>query len=609
MHRTTHTTVRRRHSVLTALTLSSVMTLAACGGAGPVGDDPIDEEHAGFGTGKADGLAPGSDEAAAVLALVNHPDTDLDILDIDARLHKTAATNIIAHRNGPDGVFGTADDDTFGDLAELDAIKFVGPTALSRLLEYAIAEGFMPTPGDDDDDDDKSIDVIFSPQPLDESHNARVAEMIDTAEHTIDIAMYSFSNADISDALEDAVARGVEVRFLFETANKDRKLEGAALQSSKSGRLEDVGVDVRWVNKIMHHKFMIVDGPRDDAALADGAQIVSGSANWSFGGATRYDENTLFMAGYPEMALSLQHEFDHLWNHSRELLANDDIETITAELEITDTMLELADEDNQHIYFTSDNFDVSGDTFKKTSRNHVADELIEAIEGATDSIWVASGHLRHRGISEALMAKAEQDPSLDIRVYLDAQEYISQTTHNIQVEKLEECLDNANTETQIRNCMDKGFRFGFLVGEAGIDVRYKWYAQRWHFSYAEQMHHKYLIIDGDELWTGSFNLSDNAVRNTFENIFVFTGDEFADLIEAYEGNFDAVWNTGRDEDLLGQLRDEIETSDVFPIVFDSMALEHEEVRSLKALIVDRCPQVNSFEFRNNPQDHHVCEVN
>lgn len=604
MHRT-----RACATHLTSLTLFSAMTLAACGGAGPIGDDPLDDENAGFSTGKADSLAPGSDEAAAVLALVNHADTDLDILDVDARLHKTAATNIIAHRNGPDGVFGTGDDDAFDDLAELDAIKFVGPSALARLLEYAIAEGFLPTGGDDDDDDDKSIDVIFSPQPLDVAHTARVAELIDEAEHTIDIAMYSFSNADISDALEDAVARGVEVRFLFETANDDRKLDGTALANSKSGRLEEVGIDVRWVNKIMHHKFMIVDGPRDDAAFADGAHLVSGSANWSFGGATRYDENTLFMSGYPEMALSLQHEFDHLWNHSRDLVANDDIETITAGLSITDTMLELADEDDQHVYFTSDNFDVSGDTFKKTGRNRVADELIEAIEGATDSIWVASGHLRHRGISEALMAKAAADPSMDIRVYLDAQEYISATTHDIQVEALQECLDNASTDSQVRNCMDKGFRFGFQVGESGIDVRYKWYAQRWHFSYAEQMHHKYLIIDGDELWTGSFNLSDNAVHNTFENMFVFSGDGFGPLIESYEGNFESIWNTGRDDDLLGQLRDEIESSDVFPIVFDSMALDHEEVRSLKALIVDRCPQVNSTEFRHNPQDHHVCEVN
>ena len=38
---------------------------------------------------------------------------------------------------------------------------------------------------------------------------------------------------------------------------------------------------------------MIVDGPRDDLAAADTAWVTSGSANWSSGAATRYDENTL----------------------------------------------------------------------------------------------------------------------------------------------------------------------------------------------------------------------------------------------------------------------------------------------------------------------------
>ena len=34
--------------------------------------------------------------------------------------------------------------------------------------------------------------------------------------------------------------------------------------------------------------------------------MVSGSANWSYGGGTRYDENTLFIQGNTEIALRLQ---------------------------------------------------------------------------------------------------------------------------------------------------------------------------------------------------------------------------------------------------------------------------------------------------------------
>ena len=157
--------------------------------------------------------------------------------------------------------------------------------------------------------------------------------------------------------------------------------------------------------------------------------------------------------------------------------------------------------------------------------------------------------------------------------------------------------------------MDKGFRFGFIRSASRAShVRYKWYAYRWHFTYAEQMHHKYMIIDGDELWTGSYNLSDNAEHNTLENMFVFDGPAHAELVATYEANFEQMWNTGRDEGLLDALIEEIETADIIPLVFESMALEHEEVRSLKALIVDRCPQVNSQAFRTDPAGHQVCEV-
>src|SRR5262249_20780584 len=153
-----------------------------------------------------------------------------------------AAAAIIDHRDGEDGEPGTADDNRFDDLAELDAVPFVGQKALSALLDYAIAHGYLHA------DTGRTTDVVFSPQVFANSHNARIAQLITGAPHTIDIAMYSFSDAGIQSALADAVARGVHVRFIFDTASEDRKLTGSALQSSKSGRLEAIGVDVRWVN-------------------------------------------------------------------------------------------------------------------------------------------------------------------------------------------------------------------------------------------------------------------------------------------------------------------------------------------------------------------------
>ena len=155
--------------------------------------------------------------------------------------------------------------------------------------------------------------MIFSPQNYENSHNVRIAKEIDKAQSSVDIAMYSYSDSRIGNALESAVNRGVLVRFIFHTANDDRKKSGSSLDNSKSARLERLGVNVRYVNKIMHHKFVIVDGPIHSAEQATFAVIATGSGNWSNGAATRYDENTLFFSGYPELALRYQKEFNYLY--------------------------------------------------------------------------------------------------------------------------------------------------------------------------------------------------------------------------------------------------------------------------------------------------------
>ena len=59
------------------------------------------------------------------------------------KLDKRAAYNIVEHRDGPDATPETSDDDLFDSIAELDDISYVGNTALSRLRDYAIANGYL----------------------------------------------------------------------------------------------------------------------------------------------------------------------------------------------------------------------------------------------------------------------------------------------------------------------------------------------------------------------------------------------------------------------------------------------------------------------------------
>jgi len=103
------------------------------------GSDPgtgSSQENVG---GSFDPISLPANEIDMIVDLVNSPATTLDVLDREVDLDVRAAQNIIAHRNGPDGVYPSADDNRFDNLEELDGVPFVGDSALRKLHEYAIA--------------------------------------------------------------------------------------------------------------------------------------------------------------------------------------------------------------------------------------------------------------------------------------------------------------------------------------------------------------------------------------------------------------------------------------------------------------------------------------
>ncbi len=584
----------RRSSVLTGILSILAFTLPAC-----VDSEVEDGENDGFPSGKADGgIDEGSPEARGVLALVNDPSLTAAKLKTAAGITTRVSNNIVKHRNGADTNVGTADDDLYDTLAELDAIPYVGPATLNALLDAARDRGLVGGAS--------KVEVLFSPQPVDATHMVKVASLIGTATKTIDIAMYSYSDAKIGAALAAAVARGVKVRFLFETGNEDRKIvDAAARAASKSGRLEAAGIDVRYVNKILHHKFLIVDGPRDDASRAATAKVVTGSANWSNTAGTVFDENTLFVEGSAKLSAAFQHEFDILWKGSRDFVGP---ATAQGQSTANITVDQVPDEPGTNVLFTSPNFKptgADGTTWSVDKNSTVMSNVwVDAIQRAQTSIHIASGHLRLRPVAEALIAKKQANPSMDIKVYLDQQEFISMTGHNAQVAEVSACLVTATTPNAVRDCKANDFLFSRSLVDADIDVRFKSYAYRWDHSYAAQMHSKYMVIDGKELFSGSYNLSMNAEQATFENALHLTGPAYTGLLSAFEGNFNAIWRTG--PTLLAPLRTQISTSSTIPLVFTSMSLSYAEFESLRALIRTNCTVADSDEYRSNATAHRTC---
>jgi hypothetical protein len=114
--------------------LLSALCVAACEPAEV--EDGIDDAFE-IADGKADsgGIADGTPPAIGALRLVNG--ASAQSLKNDVRVTKRVADNIVAWRRGADGVEGTADDRIFYALAELDAIPYIGPATLSRIVDYA----------------------------------------------------------------------------------------------------------------------------------------------------------------------------------------------------------------------------------------------------------------------------------------------------------------------------------------------------------------------------------------------------------------------------------------------------------------------------------------
>lgn len=468
--------------------------------------------------------------------------------------------------------------------------------SIYHLDDLVVVEEEVPTT--------RETEVIFSPMPYYQSHLHRIMERMEEAEHSIDVAMYSMSDTSIRSALGEAAGRGLSVRVIFDPASSERKNP----EGTRSAHLESMGIDVRYVNKIMHHKFALIDGVHDEAGDAAAATVITGSGNWSYGGASKYDENTVMVRGDAELANTFQSEFNHLWANSRDFEYNNDLSYFeTSLVERPD----LDQVDGLDVAFTSDNFSTYvssryGATFRaRTGYNTVADRIVSLINEAQESIWVASGHMRSRPIADALKAKQISNPEMDIRVYLDGQEYVSGWKQDDQMRKLQECLEAAGGRaSKEQKCYDVGYYFGYELGDSGMDVRYKFYAFRWNYAYALQMHHKYIIVDGTKVASGSYNFSDNAEHNTIENVVFYSASRYPHVVSAFIENFQSIWSTG--DGLLEELMTVVQTDDTFPIVFDSMALSWTEVTRLKNAIRENCPEIYSDEFRNNATEHLSC---
>ena len=165
---------------------------------------------------------------------------------------------------------------------------FVAPLLL---LSTASVTAHMPDPR-----------VFFSSQDNIEN---QLREAIDRTTSVIDGAVFDVSSPNLQQALRRAAARGVSVRLIVDRRENP---PGNITEGWEPGFLIRHIAGKRGAHGAMHHKF----------AIFDGAEVVTGSYNWTPGARYVNHENVLFEDN-PAIVAAYEHQFEQLWSSGEQL--------------------------------------------------------------------------------------------------------------------------------------------------------------------------------------------------------------------------------------------------------------------------------------------------
>lgn len=141
------------------------------------------------------------------------------------------------------------------------------------------------------------VEAYFVSPRIDHVIKRLLLELIRGAKESIQIAIYSFTDDDLGEAVVEAHRRGVRVRVIVDTSRP--KVHGGEYR-----RLIEAGIPVlvERLSGLMHHKFMVVDRET----------VVTGSYNWSAAADEENFENAIVVRD-PEVVEKFLREFERLW--------------------------------------------------------------------------------------------------------------------------------------------------------------------------------------------------------------------------------------------------------------------------------------------------------
>lgn len=362
----------------------------------------------------------------------------------------------------------------------------------------------------------------------------KIAEWIEEADSTIDIAMYNMDVKESSPIIATLKSPALQSRIRSGQLKIRVNLElysTPEANAAKRQALEDLGADVRFLDHRsvkVHHKFAVID------ANGKNPRVVTSSANWALMSQVGYDENFLFFTQENEVTARYQQEFLRLWQASKEFGTS---------LSFPEQKpLPIVDEPESEVVFNSPR---TLDP-KSSEKSVLTDEVVRSIQAAQKNLEIATARIRLVPILEALRAAA--DRGVQVQAVLGQDDF-----------------------------RDLGKRARYLVHK-NIQVRIKFYNLDLSDFLKFQMHNKYMIVDGHTLISGSFNWSRSSEFKHIENIVILTGSKAQEVVPDYHQRFLEIWQMGRDQyaSTLAALENKQHPGCALP----AMVLTPEEVKTL-----------------------------
>jgi len=140
-------------------------------------------------------------------------------------------------------------------------------------------------------------EVYFS---LYDDPESTIIKSIDDSKEFINIAMYTFTDREIAQAIIRAKDRGVNIKIYLDRSQVNAKY-------SKSRYFINNGIEgirISSNNSIMHNKFAVIDNKI----------VITGSYNWTASAGERNDENLLIIDD-KNIIEKYQNQFNNLWNN------------------------------------------------------------------------------------------------------------------------------------------------------------------------------------------------------------------------------------------------------------------------------------------------------